>query len=106
MVNIQLENNKEVSIRVTYNKETYRNQNKGFCLHVILYDVTQEEGYKTKKCSPLDNCNFKQLLKEANRYNAKIENNYNLFIENNKEKIKELYLNKEYLKIVSLLEEV
>lgn len=105
MVYIDLGNNKEVSIKVTYNKETYNRQQKGFILYVTLHEVKKEDGYIIRTSTPFDNTNFKHFLEASNRYNAKKENKFNEHINNNKEVLKDLYLNKEYYKIINLIKE-
>ena len=102
---INLGNNKEVSIKVTYNKETFNRQQKGFVLYVTLHEVKNEVGYIVRKCAPFDDANFKHFLEASNRYNAKKENKFNEHINNNKEVLKDLYLNKEYYKIIDLIRE-
>ena len=103
---INLGNNKEVHIKVTYNKETYNGQQKGFILYVTLYEVKKQNGYITRTSTPFDNTNFKHFLGASNRYNAKKEKKFNEHINNNKEVLKDLYLNKEYYKIIDLIKEV
>ena len=100
---ITINETKDLSVKVRYNKETYNGQQKGFYLYVTLQEVKRDGGFITRKYAPMDNTNFKKLLELASRYSAKREDKYNSIIDENQTKIKELYVDGEFRGIINLV---
>ena len=100
---IHIKENQYLEVKVRYNREEYNGMNKGFYLYVTLKIKEEHNGYNTYTFSPLDSNNFKYLLKEAKRYNAKKEQKYNNTIENNAQQIKKHYENMNYQKLINIV---
>lgn len=100
---IKINDNELLSIKIRYNREAYNNITKGFILYVTKYTIKEENGYITKTTMPMDKSNFWVMLKEQNRYSKKTENAYNEFINNNIKVLTDLYLKNDYVQIKNLV---
>ena len=83
-----------------------KKEERGIYIYFCKEKYVKENGYVVKQYMPFDECNFKLLAETNKRKNQKRLDIYEKFISDNKDKLLELWLNRDIFTLLKLIKEI